>query len=187
MEKIFQILAVLALLMLAINYFIKGKERKFQEYSFSGRFIFPLSGDGYRDLLSVPMVARGAEMAAGAEVTQGATTVGAAVVADRENHLLFRGRTDRTLEVVDEATGVSVATIALEWGADAVLFDPLTRLIYCGSVEGVVTIIRQSGADVYRIVQRLAVPKDGTALSLDPHNGKVYLHVGAEVFVYGNT
>lgn len=187
MEKIFQILAVLALLMVAINYFIKGKERRFQEYSFSGRFIFPLSGDGYRDLLTVPIIPRGAEVTVGAEVVQDAMTVGSAVVEDRENHLLFRGRANRALEVVDEATGTSVATIALEWSVDAVLFDPLTRLIYCGSVEGAVTIIRQSAADVYRIVQRLAVPKDGTTLSLDPHNGKVYLHVGAEVFVYGNS
>lgn len=106
---------------------------------------------------------------------------------DAENHLLFRRGGDKILEIVDEANGVLAGTVALEWSADAVLFDPGARLIYCCSVEGAVTIIRQVLPDVYKTVQRLAVPRDCTALSLDRQNGKLYVHIGAEAFVYTNT
>jgi len=105
---------------------------------------------------------------------------------DKENHLFFRRGRDKTLEIVDEANGVLIGTVTLEWDADVLLFDPGTRLIFCGSVEGAVTIIRQLLPDVYKTVQRLAVPQDCTAMSLDPHSGKLYMHFGASVFVYTN-
>jgi hypothetical protein len=160
MEKIFQILIVFALMIFAITWFIRGRERKYREYSFSGRFTFPLSGDWSRDLISA--------------------------AEDKENHLFFRRGRDKTLEIVDEANGVLIGAVTLEWDADVLLFDPGSRLIFCGSVEGAVTIIRQVLPDVYKTVQRLAVPKDCTAMSLEPHSGKLYMHFGVSAFVYTN-
>jgi hypothetical protein len=190
MEKIFQILIVFALMIFAITWFIRGRERKYHEYSFSGRFTFPLSGDWRRDLLSASVIRPGerdvvALYAPGEEddVVSGGKVRPA---ADEENHLLFRRGGDKTLEIVDEVNGVLAGTVALEWNADVLLFDPLTRLIFCGSVEGAVTIIRQVLPDVYKTVQRLAVPPDFTAMSLDPLNGKLYVHFGASVSVYTN-
>lgn len=167
MEKILQILAVFALLMLAVTRFIRGKEQRFREYVFSGRFTFPLSGDLYRDLLS-------------AEVGEDV------IAADPENRLFLRPGPENTLVAADKKTGVSLASISVDASIDAVLFDPLTRLIYCYSLEGVLTILRQSGRDSYRIVQKLDIAAGGKQLSLDPHSGKIYLHAGADVFLYAH-
>lgn len=165
MEKIFQILVVFALMVFVITWFMRGKDRKFREYSFSGRFTFPLSGDMHRDLVT-------------------ASVVGPVEAADAENHLLFRGGSGKILEIIDGVNNLITGTVSLDWDADVVLFDPGTRLIFCGSVEGAVTIIRPATQGSYKVLQRLAVPKDCTALSLDPHNGKLYVHVGTSVFVY---
>ncbi|HEY4064085.1 MAG TPA: hypothetical protein VGM30_19395 [Puia sp.] len=170
MEKIFQILVVFALIMVLVTRFIRGKEQKFREYSFFGRFSFPMSGDLYRELLSVPM----------------GMGEGMVAAADPENRLLFRPGPENSLVIADERTGEPVASVALEESADALLFDPMTRLLYCGSLMGTLTIVRQSDPRRYRIVQRLNIPPGCTSLSLDPHNGKVYLHAGAFVHVYFN-
>jgi hypothetical protein len=179
MEKIFQILIVFALLIFAITRFLRGKERKYREYAFSGRFTFPLSGN--LDLLTAVVIRPGE-----GDVMEDVERVLPAAAVDEENHLFFRRGGGKTLEIVDEANGVLAGRVSLDWEADAILFDPLTRLIFCGSMEGAVTIIRQFMPDQYKIVQRLGVPKDCTALSLDPHNGKLYVHVGTEVSVYAN-
>jgi hypothetical protein len=180
MEKIFQILIVFALLVFAITWFMRGKDRRYREYAFSGRFTFPLSGDMHRDLLTAMVIRPGEERGPAVDSQE----QGAA--ADMENQLLFRRGDGKILEIIDEVNNVITGTIALDWDADVVLFDPGTRLIFCGSVEGAVTIIRPSTQGIYKIVQRLAVPKDYTALSVDPHNGKLYVHVGAEVSVFAN-
>jgi hypothetical protein len=200
MEKIFQILIVFALMIFAITWFIRGRERKYREYSFSGRFTFPLSGDWSRDLITVAVVRPGerdvvalqapgeeGDVVTGAEKDVLTVTEEARSAVDAENHLFFRRGRDKTLEIVDEANGVLAGTVALEWSADAILFDPGSRLIFCGSVEGAVTIIRQVLPDLYKTVQRLAVPRDCTALSLDSQSGKLYVHIGTSVFIYTNT
>jgi hypothetical protein len=168
MEKILQILAVFALLMLAVTRSIRGKEQRFREYVFSGRFTFPLSGDLYRGLLS-------------AEVGEDV------IAADPENRLFFRPGPENSFVAADKKTGVSLASISLDEPIDAVLFDPLTRLIYCYSLEGALTILRQSGRGSYMIVQKLDIAPGGKQLSLDPHSGKIYLHAGADVFLYAHS
>jgi hypothetical protein len=171
MEKIFQILSVFALLMLVITYSVKAKEKKFRDYIFSGRFTFPLSGDLSRQLIAASVVM-------GDEIVP--------VAADRENQLSFRGGQGRTLEVADEQTGRIIAAVSLETGADAVLFDPASRLIYCCSLDGALTIIRQMGRERYKIVQYLIVPDAFTGLAVDPQTGKLYVQAGGFVSVYSN-
>jgi len=194
MEKIFQILIVFVLLMIAVTWLVRGRERKYREYSFSGRFTFPLSGGV--DLLTAVVSRPGdgevvedgevvGEVRADGERAEAGKVLPVTAV-DVENHLAFRRGGGKTLEIIDEANGVLAGRVSLDWEADAILFDPLTRLIFCGSMEGAVTIIRQFMTDQYKIVQRLGVPKDCTALSLDPDNGKLYVHVGTEVSVYAN-
>lgn len=171
MEKIFQILAVFAVLMVAVNWYIRGKEPRFREYVFAGRFTFPLSGDYHRQLLTTTLI-----LPEDNELVPGA--------ADATNRLVFRVNGGRNLLVTDEATGDLLMGIPLDASADAVLFDPATRMVYCGSAEGLVIILRQTGRDTYKVMQQLAVQPGYTALSLDPSNGKLYVHSGVDVFVY---
>lgn len=170
MEKIYKILAVFGLLMLAITYSMYARERKFREYYFSKRINLPFPGDPDWDLLFIH-AAVGEE---GARIT------------DSENQLSFSPGIGPTLLVSDAATGNTIATIPLEEKAEALVFDPATRLIYSCSAEGALTIIRQGSRGIYKIAQRLLIPKGCHTLILDPKTGRIYLPVEGSVLVYTN-
>jgi hypothetical protein len=188
MEKIFQILAVFVLLMLVITRFVRSREFKFREYIFLRRISHSLPPDISRRLLTTLLSPFAAPSPA----------------ADRENGLVFQRAPDTTggLEIVDEGKGLVVALLEID-PVDALLFDPVTRLIYCCSVQGVLTIVRQtgregqperddqsrregqSGRDAYQVLQLLAVPPDGEWLALDPVDKKLYVGAGGYYFVFG--
>jgi hypothetical protein len=171
MEKILQILAVFALLMLVITWFFRDREFKLRDYVFSYRFRGSLPIEIRQRMFSgvVSPVEEG-------ELVQ---------VIDHENGLVFRRGPDkvRALEIADEHTGLIISTSEIDT-VDAILFDPATRLIYCYGALGSITIIRQSGRDNYRVVQSLAAPVDGVVLSLDPKDKKIYVDAGGSYFVF---
>lgn len=193
MEKVLQILAVFVLLMLVIGYSIHSRDRRFREYYFFGEIALPLQGDAYRDLLSVPILPGG----------------NGGMAIDRENQLSFRagindgeqGRDGgggaqgrggareelapgQLLLVSDDTTGREVAAISLEEGADAILFDQETRLLYCCSGEGGLSVIRQTTRESYKIVQHLTIPKGCSDMALDMTTGRLYLRSGGSVLLY---
>jgi len=170
MEKIFKILVVFGLLMLVIIYSVRAREKKFRDYYFNKQMDFPHPGDPDWDLLS--------EVVAGEEKVVEAT--------DRENELFFLPGEGTLLLVYAEGTGIPMVTLTLGERTDALAFDPVTRLLFSYSREGLITIIRQAGKEHYKIVQRLPVPRGGRGLLNDPLTGRIYLPVGESVFVYGN-
>jgi hypothetical protein len=136
MEKILQILAVFALLMLVVTRFIREREEKFRRFGFLGRLRGGLQGDG--------------------ELIEG-------VFGPAEE----RGR----LGVPD--------------GTDAFLFDEGSRLLFCYTVEGRLTIYRRLAGGVKRELQELSVPLDCSAMWWNPQDRKIFLEEGGEWFVYG--
>lgn len=172
MEKIYKIMAVFGLLMLAITYSMYARGQRFREYYFSKRMPLPIPEGPVNGWLSARVAAEGY----GAEAE------------DREDQLAFHSgaRGERQLYISDWRTGDPVAVVALEESPDAIIFDPATKLIYSYSSEGALTIIRQSNQSTYRVVQRLLLPKDGDLLGLDTQTGKVYLSAGGSVSVYSN-
>jgi len=171
MEKILQILAVLALLMLVINWFFRDREFKLRDYVFSYRFRGSLPIEIRQRMLS-------------GEVSPAEEGYPVQVI-DQENSLVFRRGPDkvRALEIADEHTGLIISTSEIDT-VDAILFDPATRLIYCYGALGSITIIRQSGRDNYRVVQSLAAPVDGVVLSIDPKDKRIYVEAGGSYFVF---
>jgi hypothetical protein len=172
MEKILQILAVFALLMLVITWFFRDREFKLRDYIFSYRFRGSLPTGIRQRMLS----------GAVSPVEEGEPVQ----VTDHENGLVFRRGPDmvRALEIADEQTGLIISTTEIIDTVDAILFDPATRLIYCYGALGSITIVRQSGRDNYRIEQTLAAPVNGAVLSLDPKDKKIYLDAGGSYFVF---
>lgn len=116
-------------------------------------------------------------IAAGAEATPEAI--------DRENGLLFSQGSGQTIHVCDIDTGEERATIPVEDPADRLVFDPVTQLIYSYSLDGMLTIIRQSGREAYRVMQVLPVPRASRSLVLDPGTGRIYLTAEGLVWIYG--
>jgi hypothetical protein len=172
MEKVFKILVVFILLMLVIVYSARVREKKFREYYFDKKI--EGRGDG-REATGAEEIDRPLLEAAGTQAD------------DPENNLLFHFSEGAAIAVSDRLGGRIIATIPLEEKADSLVFDPSTRLIYSHSREGVVTIIRQTGRDHYKIMQRLLVPGDYSDLLLDPQTGKIYLVAGLSALIYTQT
>jgi hypothetical protein len=169
MEKVFKILIVFILLMLVIVYSARVREKKFREYYFDKKI--EGQGDG-REATGAEEIDRPLLEAAGMQAD------------DRENGLVFQLSEGAAITVSDRSGGRIITRIALEEKADSLVFDPSTRLIYSHSSEGVVTIIRQTDHDHYKIMQRLLVPRGYPDLLLDPQTGKIYLVAGSSALIY---
>jgi hypothetical protein len=193
MEKVFKILAVFALLMLVIVYSFRSKERKFREYYFLRRIGIP-SGRPDWTLFAATIITgeeegRRADDGEGqlsfhAGKPEGGMRPGEAARAGSEG----AGEEGRgmPLIVTDQATGLTIATVPLTESIDGLLFAPETKLIYCCSREGVLTIIRQNNRQDYTILQRLSIPKGGSQLALDIRTHNLYIYAGESVLICAN-
>ena len=138
MEKILQILAVFALLMLVVSRFIRERDSTFRRFGFLGRLKGGLQGGGEGGLME-------------------------GVFGPAEER--------QWLGVPD--------------GVDAFLFDEGSRLLFCYTAEGRLTIYRRLAGGVKRELQELSVPLDCSAMWWNPQDGKIFLEEGGEWFVYG--
>lgn len=192
MEKILKILIVLALLLLVIVYMFYFKERRFREFFFSKRIWLPPGRVPEPHWFSVELLPGedGVRMARDEahlltfHPEEGAGQVLAATVdaaGGKENP----GAGEPAAAGAGSG-GTVVARIAFTHPIDALLFDEVTKLLYCFSREGVLTIIKQRNRDSYKIVQQLSIPRDGKRLGLDPDQGKLYVYAGEEVYIYTN-
>jgi hypothetical protein len=209
MEKVFKILAVFALLMLVILYSVKAKERKFREYFFLRRINNPSMGQPDWALLAATIIT-GEEGGQRADDREGQLSFHAGRVVQTEERGEGEATGDgtaagdrevtgdkavigdkaagegMTLIVTDQATGLTIATISLTEPIDGLLFAPETKLIYCCSGEGILTILRQNNRSDYSILQRLTIPKGGSQMALDIRNGNLYIYAGESVLVYAH-
>ncbi|HMH22666.1 MAG TPA: hypothetical protein VK563_12860 [Puia sp.] len=201
MEKIYKILVVFGLLMFAISYSIRARERKFRQYFFSKRIPLSFPGAPSDPALGLPAPEQSAATRSASASSprpnggSGPYLVSVLVskeeiaeAEDLENQLFFTLGTadERQLAVSDRQTGDPVADLLLDERSDALIFDPTTRMIFSYSSEGALTIIRQSSRSSYKIMQRMLVPKEGQSLALDPQKGRIYLYTDGSVFVYAN-
>jgi hypothetical protein len=171
MDKVFQILVVFALLMLVITYSVRVREKKFRPFFLYKTISVANPEDPDWDAIAMRLFSSG----------PGGTVI------DQENELSFRAGEGAAISVTELSTGDTLTTIIPEEQADCLAFDPAARLIHSYCREGAMTIIRQNGRDRYTIVQRMLVPKNGSALAIDPQTGKIYLAAGGSVFVYANS
>lgn len=201
MEKILKILAVLALLMLVIVFTINARERKFREYFFLKRIkmlpdggspslgstgprsVTPSAGrqDWNPDLtLLLVYIKREGE-----EGDKGGQEIAA---ADKENQLFFSVAGGKEIVVTDQTIQgtphETITTIPLDDNIDGILFDPATRLLYCCSAEGGLTILRQHSRTAYKMLQRLSIPVNCNAFALDPKTGGLYIYAEGSAFIF---
>jgi hypothetical protein len=147
MEKVLQILVVLALLMLAVTYYIKAEKVRFRPYYPIGRFNAP------NDLLwNMPGI-------------------------DPDNQLLFLAGNEGMVEVLDSNTRELITQIPVGEDPGALVFDSETRYLYSANGEGTVSVIRQVNRNTYKTLQTLVTRQGCSALSLDTRTKKIYLPV----------
>jgi DNA-binding beta-propeller fold protein YncE len=94
---------------------------------------------------------------------------------DRTNNVLFSVCSNKELIVFDITKEKVSDSVSIGGRVDAVVFDPETKLIYSSNGEGNVTIIKQTDAHTYKIIQTLATQKGCKTMMLDNKTKKIYL------------
>ncbi len=94
---------------------------------------------------------------------------------DRKNKLLFSVCSNKQLIVFDLKKERVTDSITIGGRVDAVVFDPVTKMIYSSNGEGNVTVIRQQNRHHYQVVQTLITQKGCKTMALDPKTKKIYL------------
>ncbi|MHA4810730.1 YncE family protein [Flavitalea flava] len=184
MEKVLKILAVLALLMLVIVYTINARERKFRDYFFLKKI--RMLPDGGRPVLGSGVVNPDLTLLLVHLEREGEES-DPPFASDKENQLYFTIIDGREIAVSDQATGENIAEIPFEERIGGILFDPETRLLYCCSDEGGLTILRQQSRTVYKILQRLSIPVGCTAFALDARSGGIYIYAEGYAYIFTQT
>jgi len=98
------------------------------------------------------------------------------VAVDAPDHRLFIACADGAmLAVFDLGNGRPVAMLPVGAQPQSIAYDPGLRRIYVASEEGVLSVIAQSDADSYRLLDSFRLHRDARALSLDPATHRLYV------------
>jgi DNA-binding beta-propeller fold protein YncE len=97
------------------------------------------------------------------------------LAVDTKNNRLFVGGHNRTVAVIDGASGRQIASFPTGSGTDAAGFDARARRVFVSNGEGTLTIIQEKSADQYEALEPVATQKSAKTMALDTKTGKVFL------------
>jgi DNA-binding beta-propeller fold protein YncE len=115
-----------------------------------------------------------------------------AMALDEANKRLFIGcRKNPMVIIMDSESGAEITSVDIPADCDDVTFDAKRKRIYASCGEGFIAVIKQTDADKYELVEKIATVKDARTSCLDPETGRLYLGVprqpekaGPEIRVY---
>ena len=93
---------------------------------------------------------------------------------DRKTKRLFAG-CEKQLIVVDATNGKVVTTLPIGDGCDGVGFDSKTNLIFTSNGTGTATIIKESTADNFKVIDNVVTKKGARTICVDESTHKAYL------------
>lgn len=101
---------------------------------------------------------------------------------DIDHSRLISSCRNRIAVVTNSLTGSPIAQFSIGDNADTVLYDSETRNIFVanGGGNGTLTIVHQSGADRYRVIQNLATLSGVKAMTMNKQSKEIYLPAVAE-------
>jgi len=94
---------------------------------------------------------------------------------DVRNDRIFVGGHNKTMVVLDGATGKKIASLPTGSGTDAAAFDAKDHLIFFSNGEGSLTIIKQRSADDYVSAASIATQPSAKTMAFDDKTQMVYL------------
>jgi DNA-binding beta-propeller fold protein YncE len=110
---------------------------------------------------------------------------------DEENRRLFIGcRNKPRLVVMDSESGKEVAAVTIPADVGDVHYDAKRKRIYASCGAGYVAVIRQTGANRYKLLKKVKTARQARTSLYDPASGKLYVAVprqgqkGPELQVY---
>lgn len=95
---------------------------------------------------------------------------------DTKHHRLFAGCANQVMAVLDAKTGKTLATVPIGKGVDGCAFDLGTGEAFasCGG-DGVLTIVKETSAGKFEVVQTVQTQRGTKTLALDPTTHTIYL------------
>jgi len=97
---------------------------------------------------------------------------------DKENNRAFSVcRENKGMSVIDITTGKVIQTLRIGAGVDAVVYDPVTKLIIVSNADATATIFKQNSADDYSYVQTLTTQTRAKTMAIDLSTHKIYFPV----------
>lgn len=93
---------------------------------------------------------------------------------DRVHRRLFAGCGNKTMAVVDMATGKVVASPAVGDGVDAAGFDPASQLAFTSNGEGSITVVHEDTPDKYTVVETIPTQRGARTMAVNPKTHRLY-------------
>ena len=97
------------------------------------------------------------------------------LAADAKSNRVFVGGHNKTMVVLDGATGKQIATFPTGAGTDAAGFDERHHLIFFSNGEGNVTVIQEKSPDEYAALAPIETQKSAKTMAFDKKTDKIFL------------
>lgn len=97
-----------------------------------------------------------------------------AMAVDRKHNVLFIGARNKLFAAVDAVTGKVLAVFPIGPGADASRFDPDTRLIFCSTKDGAMSIFKEESRRKYKFVEKVKTVPGAKTMALDLKTHRAY-------------
>jgi len=99
---------------------------------------------------------------------------------DQKNHRLYAGCDNKVMAVVDSRSGKTLADVPIGDGVDACDFDPATGFAFASTGDGHLTIIKETSAGKFEVVQTVTTQSSARTMSLDKKSHRSYLPAAKE-------
>ncbi len=93
---------------------------------------------------------------------------------DAKTKRLFAG-CENMLMVIDATNGKVVDKLTIGNGCDGVAFDPASKNIFTSNGEGTMTVVHETSADKYIVVENIVTKQGARTIALDKATGLLYL------------
>jgi len=93
---------------------------------------------------------------------------------DRAHQRLFSVCSNRTLVVIDSASGKALTTLPIGLHVDGVAFDPGTQLAFASCGDGTMTIVHEETPQKFVVSQTVATRTGARTVTLDETTHRVY-------------
>lgn len=92
---------------------------------------------------------------------------------DTKTKRLFAG-CEKQLVVIDASNGKLVTTLPIGDGCDGTAFDPKTRLIFTSNGSGTVTVIKETAANEFKVLDNVVTKRGARTICIDESTHKLY-------------
>lgn len=94
---------------------------------------------------------------------------------DSINNRLFVGCGNKKLIVLSALTGKIISTLPIGDGSDGVAFDTTLKLIYSSNREGTLTVIKEIGANQFKVLENIKTAYGARTLAVDQYTHHIFL------------